>query len=123
MTATAAAVDLEEAPDVVIDGPAPQHRLDDGREIVVHNHDVRRLLRARANAGSIAAPTTRRRSEVSSFDRASACELLRECALDPSRQSPPTRPPLTEISSLDRSGAAPVRCWDGRKEILARACE
>jgi hypothetical protein len=35
---------LEEAADVVVDRPAPEDRLDDRREVVVHDDDVWRLL-------------------------------------------------------------------------------
>mmetsp|Transcript_58738 Transcript_58738/g.155401 ORF Transcript_58738/g.155401 Transcript_58738/m.155401 type:complete len:581 (+) Transcript_58738:1055-2797(+) len=38
-------LELQEAADVVVNGPAPQHRLDDGGEVVVHDDDVRGLLR------------------------------------------------------------------------------
>ena len=38
-------LELEELADAVEDVPAPRHRLDDGGEVVVHEDDVRRLLR------------------------------------------------------------------------------
>jgi hypothetical protein len=40
---------LEEAADVVVDRPTPEDRLNDGREVVVHDDDVRRLLYAYRN--------------------------------------------------------------------------
>jgi hypothetical protein len=44
---------LEEAADVVVDGPAPEDRLDDRREVVVHDDDVRRLLYTYRNISRI----------------------------------------------------------------------
>ena len=37
-------LELQELADVVEDCPAPQHGLDDGAKVVVHDHDVRGLL-------------------------------------------------------------------------------
>ena len=38
-------LELEELGDAVVDVPAPHHSLDDAREIVVRQYDVRRFLR------------------------------------------------------------------------------
>mmetsp|Transcript_58777 Transcript_58777/g.120244 ORF Transcript_58777/g.120244 Transcript_58777/m.120244 type:complete len:298 (+) Transcript_58777:969-1862(+) len=58
-------LELEEAPDVVVHRPAPQHRLHDRGEIVVHDHDVRGLLRDRRSRD------THRQSDVCLLERRS----------------------------------------------------